>query len=139
MKRAVIIVVLIAILVGGAFAGVALAAGKPVGSGVLMEVHRMQSMVDGDQTILEQQYPQVRHVSVTLVAALGLDSSESVSVWVGIPYGYALLKELSTNGATSVEFDAPAWKIEVVEDENDANSIELARYWTVTYPAESRK
>ncbi len=141
MKRA-IIVALVAILIGCAFGGVALA--KPNGSGALMETHYYADIVEkGDPSpFLEQYYPGVRHVSLTLLVNQGLNrgEAEEVRVFVGVPNGAPQLIKFDEDArATSVEFDASYWRVEADEYEyppGDPNDrIELGIAWTVTYPS----
>jgi hypothetical protein len=150
MRKLVIITCLVAALVGGLVGGTVLAATRPpagpVPGPVLMTSGNSSFVWKGenwdDFASFSQTYPQVRHISVTVIA-VGLTSGDDffVEAYSGngtVTFGARMLTLSDCNMAGSVEFDANKW--EIVASDNDEsgpdfpNPIKAMVAYTTTYP-----
>jgi hypothetical protein len=124
-KKIVISGVLLAVLAIGAFA-ISVAAAPP-GKPPIME-----SGTGVGSAYFN--YPQIRHVSLTLVAngASATVGSDQVFVMVSTgPYGWTILP-ITGNGNGVVQFDAQSWDIMVIDQLPQTYDVRYS--WTTTRP-----
>ena len=125
MKKVALVIALIAVLIGATYGGVAFA-GKPTGRAPLMESDSARVYLIKHQP-LSFQYPQVRHVSLTLGTGLDVIPKVEVDVDAGVLVKVAEAL-LGPYEALLCEFDASEWCIV---------ASETGEYWyniTTTYP-----
>jgi hypothetical protein len=151
MKKLVLTIALVALLVAAVFGGQALASSKSndisiseetssiLGSSYWGYPVRMKTL-SGDVTIssgtggIEENYPGVRHVSLTL-SVVGIDTQEEVAV-LEVFFDDTTLPLASftnNNNGGTYEFDAERWWISAYNV--GGNPIEIRYHATITYPS----
>jgi len=126
MKKIAFIVVLIAVVVGMVFGGLSLASAAPrptptptpppTSGPVYMEIRTGHVVTPADPTqytVYNENYPQIRHVSLTMnIYGLGGNSTVWVTVKIGSTSPNAVLKEIwFPDGIYTVECDTNALTI----------------------------
>ena len=130
MKRLIIVTVVIALVAVAVFGGQALA-GKPTGSSVAIETDEFSITVLDDITSTSVNYPQVRHVSLT-VFARGIVSSETVAIWLWMPdNSNPVIDTITANGFHTYEFDSDNFHMRI--EDGGGTPITVSYYVTTTY------
>jgi hypothetical protein len=149
MKKLVIISCLIAALIAGLVGGAVLAGSRPPASPVAGPV-----FMDGSSDILSigyipedfpqfvsPQYPQMRHISVTIYVA-GMTSGSpaddlAVRAYMGnnplSPLEVPILRLSSCDQIGTIEFDATRWDI-IGSDNDHSGNFTVYFSYTTTYP-----
>jgi hypothetical protein len=157
MKKLILAIVLVALLAAAVFGGQALASSKSAdvivseqpseeilswwgssyrGYPVHMKTLSGSVMASGSETLVEETYSGVRHVSLTIAVGPIDDPDDEVYIstdtpgWTYIPLG----GEKGNTGVFTYEFDVDNWRLEAW---NTPTTIELeVHYWaTITYPS----
>jgi len=132
VKRFLIIGILVAILFSGAVAVTAMAAPPSSrGAGVVMESgYGLLSSGSADSDIAYFYYPQVAHISVTVIPVrpesydrVVIDSGEGE--WTAV-----VIVDCDTPYAKTVEFDSKNWRLSL----QTYSESSVKYYYTVTYP-----
>jgi hypothetical protein len=156
MKKLILSVVLVALLAAATFGGQAIASSKPADVSVSEEASReilfdwgssyrgypvrMKTlsgsvMASGSETLVEETYSGVRHVSLTIIVGTLDDPSDKVHISTDVPgWPYAPLALMNQHGVYTYEFDVDNWRLEAL---NIPTTIEIDVYWwaTITYPS----
>ena len=86
------------------------------------------------ETLVEETYSGVRHVSLTIAIGVIDDPSDEVLISTDTPtWNYIPLASIYQTGVHTYEFDVDNWRL----DARNFGSIELEVYWwaTITYPS----
>lgn len=138
MKKVAIVVIVVAVIAAGVLGGIAMAGGGPGRDAgkIYMETFWGSGQIsEGMSVILDEDYPEVAHVSVTMSVG-GIDEvGDVVYIWVWFPpflLGDDLAK-VTVNGTTAAyEFDASHWSIGAYDYGGDR--VEVHYNATRTYP-----
>jgi len=156
MKKLVLTVALVVLLAAAVFAGQALASSKPAdvtvseetlsnGGGSLLGYPLLMETLSGNVTLeqeiggINENYPGVRHVSLTLHIA-GLDDASDIAT-LQVYFGDTFAPDLAdladldndSNKVQTYEFDAERWTIQAQDDDGDP--IVIRYHATITYPS----
>lgn len=152
MKKLLLAVVLVALLAAAAFGGQAVASSKSTdisvseetseilfdwggsywGSPLRMQTDEGTITISNNSTYTNADYPQVRHVSLSLLA-LGLVAPDIVEIFVEMPNGIlAGVDNFQVGGFHTYEFDSDNFFI-VISD-TDGSPVTVSYYVTTTYP-----
>lgn len=131
MKRLIIVTAVIALVAVAVFGGQALAA-KPTGSSVAIETHKFTSTYSKDVDAISINYPQVRHVSLTLCIT-GIDAGgDFVDLRNQTPHGsWHYFPDISSPHYQTYEFDTDNLLLDICD--NGFNPITVSYYITTTY------
>ena len=151
MKKLVLTVALVALLVAAVIGGQALASSKPADVTVSEETSailgssywgypvRMKTLsgiveASGIETLLEETYPGIRHVSLTIAWGVKDDPSDRVLIYTDAhDWTYIPLELIQQPGVYTYEFDVDNW--ELYAENFGSETIEIYYWATITYPS----
>jgi hypothetical protein len=145
MKKYIFITTVIALLAVAVFGGRSMAyywpwevptptpTPTPTCPGICMETLSGTFTVE-DQDDMHVNYPGVRHVSLTLFVASGVDPGDYASLYMYFDNSRVAIADLANSVYQTYEFDAEHWQIGA-GNSNGVPPIEIRYKATITYPS----
>ena len=130
MKRTILVIAIIALVAVAVFGGQALAA-KPSGGSMAIETDENLIAVLDDYITTSINYPQVRHISLTMLA-WGLEEGDSVAIWHWMPNDPAYIDIITSYKYQTYEFDSDNFEIIITDNGGDIPTS-VGYYITTTY------